>query len=138
MGYHQDPRSDSAAFCRQRKHISQLEQKVRESELQVHSALLGRPAPFGDVCLLRLQVSVGSYSVGSILFVITVFSLELYRRYKRDQGTQVSLSSKSNYKVPFNVPLCGKGFRGEPSESPNALVSCQDTLGGERKTESIR
>ncbi|KAM8959366.1 centrosomal protein of 85 kDa isoform 2-T2 [Lycaon pictus] len=41
---------------KQRKHISQLEQKVRESELQVHSALLGRPAPFGDVCLLRLQV----------------------------------------------------------------------------------
>uniref|UniRef100_A0A8D1F4R2 Centrosomal protein 85 n=1 Tax=Sus scrofa TaxID=9823 RepID=A0A8D1F4R2_PIG len=41
---------------KQRKHISQLEQKVRESELQVHSALLGRPPPFGDVCLLRLQV----------------------------------------------------------------------------------
>ncbi|XP_006746693.1 centrosomal protein of 85 kDa isoform X1 [Leptonychotes weddellii] len=40
---------------KQRKHISQLEQKVRESELQVHSALLGRAAPFGDVCLLRLQ-----------------------------------------------------------------------------------
>ncbi|XP_059546684.1 centrosomal protein of 85 kDa isoform X5 [Myotis daubentonii] len=40
---------------KQKKHISQLEQKVRESELQVHSALLGRPAPFGDVCLLRLQ-----------------------------------------------------------------------------------
>ncbi|KAM6173266.1 centrosomal protein of 85 kDa isoform 1-T1 [Erethizon dorsatum] len=40
---------------KQRKHISQLEQKVRESELQVHSALLGHPAPFGDVCLLRLQ-----------------------------------------------------------------------------------
>ncbi|XP_036888630.1 centrosomal protein of 85 kDa isoform X2 [Sturnira hondurensis] len=41
---------------KQRKHISQLEQKVRESELQVHNALLGRPAPFGDFCLLRLQV----------------------------------------------------------------------------------
>ncbi|XP_055978873.1 centrosomal protein of 85 kDa isoform X2 [Sorex fumeus] len=40
---------------KQRKHIAQLEQKVRESELQVHSALLGRPAPFGDICLLRLQ-----------------------------------------------------------------------------------
>ncbi|XP_012501468.1 PREDICTED: centrosomal protein of 85 kDa isoform X1 [Propithecus coquereli] len=40
---------------KQRKHISHLEQKVRESELQVHSALLGRTAPFGDVCLLRLQ-----------------------------------------------------------------------------------
>ncbi|XP_019505796.1 PREDICTED: centrosomal protein of 85 kDa isoform X1 [Hipposideros armiger] len=40
---------------KQRKHISQLEQKVRESELLVHNAFLGRPAPFGDVCLLRLQ-----------------------------------------------------------------------------------
>nr|XP_045046638.2 centrosomal protein of 85 kDa isoform X2 [Desmodus rotundus] len=40
---------------KQRKHISQLEQKLRESELQVHSALLGRPAPLGDFCLLRLQ-----------------------------------------------------------------------------------
>ncbi|XP_062962628.1 centrosomal protein of 85 kDa isoform X2 [Cynocephalus volans] len=40
---------------KQRKHINQLEQKVRESELQIHSALLGRPTPFGDVCLMRLQ-----------------------------------------------------------------------------------
>ncbi|NXI40283.1 CEP85 protein, partial [Galbula dea] len=40
---------------RQRQHISQLEQKVRESELQVHSALLGCPASFGDVYMLRLQ-----------------------------------------------------------------------------------
>ncbi|XP_027720734.1 centrosomal protein of 85 kDa isoform X1 [Vombatus ursinus] len=40
---------------KQRQHISQLEQKVRESELQVHSALLGRPAHYGDVCMLRLQ-----------------------------------------------------------------------------------
>uniref|UniRef100_A0A8D0F7Z8 Centrosomal protein 85 n=1 Tax=Strix occidentalis caurina TaxID=311401 RepID=A0A8D0F7Z8_STROC len=40
---------------RQRQHISQLEQKVRESELQVHSALLGCPAPYGDVYMLRLQ-----------------------------------------------------------------------------------
>lgn len=40
---------------KQRKHIAQLEQKVRESELQVHSALLGHPAPLGDICLLRLQ-----------------------------------------------------------------------------------
>ncbi|KAM6043624.1 centrosomal protein of 85 kDa isoform 2-T2 [Theristicus caerulescens] len=41
---------------RQRQHISQLEQKVRESELQVHSALLGCPAPYGDVYMLRMQV----------------------------------------------------------------------------------
>uniref|UniRef100_A0A8C9GBT2 Centrosomal protein 85 n=1 Tax=Pavo cristatus TaxID=9049 RepID=A0A8C9GBT2_PAVCR len=40
---------------RQRQHISQLEQKVRESELQVHSALLGCPAPYGDVYMLRMQ-----------------------------------------------------------------------------------
>ncbi|OXB74780.1 UNVERIFIED_CONTAM: hypothetical protein H355_003667 [Colinus virginianus] len=40
---------------RQRQHISQLEQKVRESELQVHSALLGCPAPYGDVYMLRVQ-----------------------------------------------------------------------------------
>nr|XP_033813369.1 centrosomal protein of 85 kDa isoform X2 [Geotrypetes seraphini] len=40
---------------RQRQHISQLEQKVRESELQVHSALLSRTAPYGDICMLRLQ-----------------------------------------------------------------------------------
>ncbi|NXW44093.1 CEP85 protein, partial [Nyctiprogne leucopyga] len=40
---------------RQRQHISQLEQKVRESELQVHSALRGCPAPYGDVYMLRMQ-----------------------------------------------------------------------------------
>ncbi|XP_074832613.1 centrosomal protein of 85 kDa isoform X2 [Carettochelys insculpta] len=40
---------------RQRQHISQLEQKVRESELQVHSALLSCAAPYGDICMLRLQ-----------------------------------------------------------------------------------
>ncbi|XP_029475130.1 centrosomal protein of 85 kDa isoform X2 [Rhinatrema bivittatum] len=40
---------------RQRQHISQLEQKVRESELQVHSALLSRTVPYGDVCMMRLQ-----------------------------------------------------------------------------------
>lgn len=37
--------------------MSQLEQRLRESELQVHSALMGRGAPYTDVCLLRLQVS---------------------------------------------------------------------------------
>lgn len=36
----------------------QLEQRLRESELQVHGAVLGRGAPYGDVCLLRLQVRV--------------------------------------------------------------------------------
>ncbi|XP_049587176.1 centrosomal protein of 85 kDa isoform X1 [Syngnathus scovelli] len=40
---------------RQRQHVSQLEQRLRESELQVHGAFLGRGAPFGDMCLLRLQ-----------------------------------------------------------------------------------
>ncbi|KAH0631199.1 hypothetical protein JD844_005411 [Phrynosoma platyrhinos] len=40
---------------RQRQHIAQLEQKVRESELQVHSAFFGHPASYGDVYLLRMQ-----------------------------------------------------------------------------------
>ncbi|KAJ6663384.1 hypothetical protein lerEdw1_009463 [Lerista edwardsae] len=40
---------------RQRQHISQLEQRVRESELQVHSAFFGHPARCGDLCLLRMQ-----------------------------------------------------------------------------------
>ncbi|XP_061676579.1 centrosomal protein of 85 kDa [Syngnathoides biaculeatus] len=40
---------------RQKQHMTQLEQRLRESELQVHGALLGRGAPFGDICLLRLQ-----------------------------------------------------------------------------------
>ena len=34
----------------------QLEQRLRDSELQVHGALLGRGAPYADVCMLRLQV----------------------------------------------------------------------------------
>nr|XP_055067968.1 centrosomal protein of 85 kDa [Misgurnus anguillicaudatus] len=41
--------------CRQKQQMSQLEQRLRESELQVHSAVMGRGAPFTDVCLLRLQ-----------------------------------------------------------------------------------
>ncbi|KAI2654999.1 centrosomal of 85 kDa-like isoform X1 [Labeo rohita] len=40
---------------RQKQQMSQLEQRLRESELQVHSALMGRGAPYTDVCLLRLQ-----------------------------------------------------------------------------------
>ncbi|XP_010883710.1 centrosomal protein of 85 kDa [Esox lucius] len=40
---------------RQKQQMSQLEQRLRESELQVHGALFGRAAPYGDVCLLRLQ-----------------------------------------------------------------------------------
>ncbi|KAM4633416.1 centrosomal protein of 85 kDa isoform 2-T4 [Polymixia lowei] len=40
---------------RQKQHITQLEQRLRESELQVHGAFLGRGAPYGDVCMLRLQ-----------------------------------------------------------------------------------
>ncbi|XP_058855589.1 centrosomal protein of 85 kDa-like [Acipenser ruthenus] len=40
---------------RQKQQISQLEQKVRESELQVHSALIGRNPSYNDVYLLRLQ-----------------------------------------------------------------------------------
>ncbi|KAI5611850.1 centrosomal protein of 85 kDa isoform X2, partial [Silurus asotus] len=40
---------------RQKQQLFQLEQRLRESELQVHGALMGRGAPFTDVCLLRLQ-----------------------------------------------------------------------------------
>uniref|UniRef100_A0A671Q136 Centrosomal protein of 85 kDa-like n=1 Tax=Sinocyclocheilus anshuiensis TaxID=1608454 RepID=A0A671Q136_9TELE len=40
---------------RQKQQMSLLEQCLRESELQVHSALMGRGAPYTDVCLLRLQ-----------------------------------------------------------------------------------
>lgn len=43
--------------CRQKQHMTQLEQRLRESELQVHGALLGRGTSFGDICMLRLQVS---------------------------------------------------------------------------------
>lgn len=40
---------------RQKQQMSQLEQRLRESELQMHSALMGRGAPYTDMCLLRLQ-----------------------------------------------------------------------------------
>ncbi|XP_023681566.2 centrosomal protein of 85 kDa isoform X1 [Paramormyrops kingsleyae] len=40
---------------RQKQQMVQLEQRLRESELQVHGAVLGRGAPYVDVCLLRLQ-----------------------------------------------------------------------------------
>lgn len=37
--------------------MAQLEQRLRESELQVHGALLGRGTSYGDMLMLRLQVS---------------------------------------------------------------------------------
>lgn len=40
---------------RQKQHMTQLEQCLRESELQVHGALLGRGTSYGDMCMLRLQ-----------------------------------------------------------------------------------
>ncbi|XP_029306798.1 centrosomal protein of 85 kDa isoform X2 [Cottoperca gobio] len=40
---------------RQKQHMTQLEQRLRESELQVHGALLGRGSSYGDMCMLRLQ-----------------------------------------------------------------------------------
>ncbi|XP_048468981.1 centrosomal protein of 85 kDa isoform X1 [Rhincodon typus] len=43
---------------RQKQQISHLEQKMRESELQMHNALLGHPVPLSDVCILRLQESL--------------------------------------------------------------------------------
>lgn len=36
--------------------MAQLEQRLRESDLQAHGALLGRGASYGDMCVLRLQV----------------------------------------------------------------------------------
>ncbi|KAJ8340795.1 hypothetical protein SKAU_G00330860 [Synaphobranchus kaupii] len=40
---------------RQKQQMAQLEQRLRETEMQVHGALLGHGAPYPDVCLLRLQ-----------------------------------------------------------------------------------
>ncbi|XP_030015220.1 centrosomal protein of 85 kDa isoform X2 [Sphaeramia orbicularis] len=40
---------------RQKQHMAQLEQRLRESELQVHGALLGRGTSYGEMCMLRLQ-----------------------------------------------------------------------------------
>ncbi|XP_033836385.1 centrosomal protein of 85 kDa isoform X2 [Periophthalmus magnuspinnatus] len=40
---------------RQKQHMAQLEQRLRESELQVHGALLGRGTSYGDMLMLRLQ-----------------------------------------------------------------------------------
>ncbi|KAM7420466.1 hypothetical protein PAMA_014945 [Pampus argenteus] len=40
---------------RQKQHMTHLEQRLRESELQVHGALLSRGASYGDMCMLRLQ-----------------------------------------------------------------------------------
>uniref|UniRef100_A0A4W4FIA1 Centrosomal protein of 85 kDa-like CC4 coiled-coil domain-containing protein n=1 Tax=Electrophorus electricus TaxID=8005 RepID=A0A4W4FIA1_ELEEL len=40
---------------RQKQQLCQMEQRLRESELQIHGALMGRGAPLTDVCLLRLQ-----------------------------------------------------------------------------------
>lgn len=40
---------------RQKQHMAQLEQRLRESELHVHGALLGRGASYSDMFMLRLQ-----------------------------------------------------------------------------------
>ena len=45
------------SWLRQKQHMIQLEQRLRESELQVQGALLGRGASYGDMFMLRLQVS---------------------------------------------------------------------------------
>ncbi len=46
--------------------MTQLEQRLRESELQMHSALMGRGAPYTDMCLLRLQVSTHACTAFSL------------------------------------------------------------------------
>ncbi|XP_063810806.1 centrosomal protein of 85 kDa isoform X2 [Pseudophryne corroboree] len=40
---------------RQRQHISQLEQRLRQSEVQIHSTLLSQSSPYNDMCIIRLQ-----------------------------------------------------------------------------------
>uniref|UniRef100_A0A8C5M4J9 Centrosomal protein 85 n=1 Tax=Leptobrachium leishanense TaxID=445787 RepID=A0A8C5M4J9_9ANUR len=40
---------------RQRQHISQLEQKLRESEVQIHNTVLSPVNPYNDVFMIRLQ-----------------------------------------------------------------------------------
>ncbi|KAM8975948.1 centrosomal protein of 85 kDa [Pelodytes ibericus] len=40
---------------RQRQHISQLEQKLRESDVQVHGSLMSQINPYSDVFVLKLQ-----------------------------------------------------------------------------------
>lgn len=40
---------------RQRQHIAQLEQRIRESEMKTHSALLGQTSSYNDMYLIRLQ-----------------------------------------------------------------------------------
>ncbi|XP_018426573.1 PREDICTED: centrosomal protein of 85 kDa, partial [Nanorana parkeri] len=40
---------------RQWQHISQLEQRLRESEMKAHNTLLSQTSPYNDMCLIRLQ-----------------------------------------------------------------------------------
>jgi len=56
--------------------MAQLEQRLRESELQVHGALLGRGTSFGDMCMLRLQVSENKLSF-PLTTIATLFFFSL-------------------------------------------------------------
>lgn len=47
--------------------MAQLEQRLRESELQVHGAFLGRGTSYGEMCMLRLQVSGSPHNNNAIL-----------------------------------------------------------------------
>lgn len=58
---------------RQKQQLHQLEQRLRESELQIHGALMGRGAPLTEVCLLRLQVSDTSLSPAERFFQVYLF-----------------------------------------------------------------
>ncbi|XP_072277670.1 centrosomal protein of 85 kDa isoform X2 [Pyxicephalus adspersus] len=40
---------------RQRQHISQLEQRLRESEMKAHSTILSQTSPYNDMCMIRMQ-----------------------------------------------------------------------------------
>lgn len=56
--------------------MTQMEQRLRETELQVHGALLGRGASYGDMCMLRLQVSEDVYPAYSFLLCMPSRTVE--------------------------------------------------------------
>lgn len=73
--------------------MAQLEQRLRESDLQVHGALLGRGASYGDMCVLRLQVG----------------------RKKKKKRTLPQSSRNNDFSWPFSKtmkPLSSHGFAG--------------------------
>lgn len=88
---------------------------MRESELQLHSALLGRPAPFGDVCLLRLQViePLGQHSsYYNVVFSLCLDSQKIYKK-SNDKGA-LPLKSK-------HLKFCSSFVRLEKASGENPV-----------------